>query len=118
MKDVEPARCEAPEVYLLRMSRELDRFVVALMRVEHSTVQLLDCAGKDAPRAALASLQSIDYLRQCSSAMSELLTHISHNGADGLAQRLEATRPTDLASRLRNENIDDIDNQAAQTQSF
>lgn len=103
---------------LLRISRELDRFVIVLMEIEHSGADLIAHAGAQTPVDALNSMQRIDYLAQCSSAMSGLLAQMATEHGNNLTDAISAIVPTDLADRLRNQGLDDIDNTTSQSAVF
>ena len=73
---------------LLRMSREMDRFMVKLMQVEGNVSELIEKHAGELPENITASIQNIDYVSQASVALSMLLTNISQNPEAGLEELL------------------------------
>ena len=95
---------------LLRMSREMDRFMVKLMQVEGNVSELIEKHAGELPENITASIQNIDYVSQASVALSMLLTNISQNPEAGLDELLSDVQPTDLRERLYDRLLEDIDN--------
>lgn len=95
---------------LLRMSREMDRFMVKLMQVEGKVSELIEKHAGELPENITASIQNIDYVSQASVALSMLLTNISQNPEAGLEELLSDVQPTDLRERLYDRLLEDIDN--------
>ena len=95
---------------LLRMSREMDRFMVKLMQVEGNVSELIEKHTVELPENIAASIQNIDYVSQASVALSMLLTNISQNPEAGLDELLSDVQPTDLRERLYDRLLEDIDN--------
>ena len=95
---------------LLRMSREMDRFMVKLMQVEGNVSELIEKHAGELPENITASIQNIDYVSQASVALSMLLTNISQNPEAGLEELLSDVQPTDLRERLYDRLLEDIDN--------
>lgn len=113
-----PHRQEQITQYCDRISRELDRFVIALMELEGATSNLVTGSNADADRDSLKSLQSIDYLSQCASAMSEIVYQIPRLKHAELQQLIIGIKPTDLSDRLNERGLDDIDNLSEKTEVF
>ena len=95
---------------LLRMSREMDRFMVKLMQVEGNVSELIEKHTGELPENITASIQNIDYVSQASAALSMLLTNISQNPEADLNELLRNVQPTDLRDRLNDQLLEDIDN--------
>lgn len=104
--------------YCDRISRELDRFVVALMELEGATASLVTSSEANSHKDNLKSLQSIDYLSQCASAMSEIVYQLPRLKHCELQDLIICIKPTDLSDRLNDRGLDDIDNVSAQTELF
>ena len=98
------------DVLLSRISRELDRFFVILMQIEAATEELLPHAPSETRRNTARVLQNIDYLSQVSSALSLVLNDLANHRTEDLQTRLDSLVPTDLRSRLLDQDLDDIDN--------
>ena len=108
--DVPLAASTVHSELLLRMSREMDRFLVKLMQVEGNVSELIETHAGELPEHIAASIQNIDYVSQASVALSMLLTNISQNPDAGLDELLSDLQPTDLRDRLYNRLLEDIDN--------
>ena len=108
--DVPLAASTVHSELLLRMSREMDRFMVKLMQVEGNVSELIETHAGELPEHIAASIQNIDYVSQASVALSMLLTNISQNPDAGLDELLSDLQPTDLRDRLYNRLLEDIDN--------
>ena len=108
--DVPLAASTVHSELLLRMSREMDRFMVKLMQVEGNVSELIEKHAGELPENITASIQNIDYVSQASVALSMLLTNISQNPEAGLEELLSDVQPTDLRERLYDRLLEDIDN--------
>lgn len=106
------------DVCLRRIARELDRFVIVLVELELSSSELIQAVPGELPKDALRGLQKLDYLSQCSSALSGLLTRLASDDDIDVEELLQLTRPADLADRLRDLGLEDIDNRGKQAMVF
>ena len=108
--NIPPAVQTVHSELLLRMSREMDRFMVKLIQVEGTVSELIESHQGELPEHTTNSIQNIDYVSQASIALSMLLTKISQGPGADIDELLRDVTPTDLRERLYDRLLDDIDN--------
>lgn len=122
MDGKKPASLQNPidrNVLLQRVARELDRFAVLTANIDAFAVQSIrDDGVKRIDAEVSKALQSIDYLAQASSALSQILTELARNSDGDVDLFLSRLAPTDLAMRLMDQNLDDIDNAGQSNEYF